>query len=96
MTHRIVIAAVGWRDAAACVHADPELFYPVDDHPDSPAVTAAKQVCAGCPVRKICLADVMAWEDPVRRWGITAGLTPTERAARFARRQPGTGRAVAA
>ncbi len=80
-----MIPAAGWRDAAACVHVDPEIFYPVDERPGSPAVAAAKQVCATCPVRKICLADVMAWEDPARRWGITAGLTPAERAARFAR-----------
>ena len=74
-----------WRNAAACVGVDAELFYPEDLRSGSAAVAAAKQVCAGCPVRKICLADVMAWEDPARRWGITAGLTPAERAARFAR-----------
>ena len=92
MTRRAVIEAAGWRDAAACLHVDPELFYPLDERPDSPAVTAAKQVCATCPVRKVCLADVMASEDPTRRWGITAGLTPTERAARFARhRESSTG-----
>ena len=93
MNHRDIRAAVlglaldpgGWRDAAACTRVDPEVFYPVDERPDSPAVTAAKQVCAICPVRKVCLADVMVWEDPTRRWGITAGLTPVERAARFAR-----------
>ena len=85
MTPPTRIPAAGWRDAAACVHVDPEIFYPVDERPDSPAVAAAKQICPACPVRKICLADVMAWEDPARRWGITAGLTPAERAARFAR-----------
>jgi WhiB family redox-sensing transcriptional regulator len=82
----LVVDPGGWRDAAACVHVDAEIFYPVDDRPDSPAVLMAKQVCAGCPVRKVCLADVMAWEDPAHRWGITAGLTPVERATRFARR----------
>jgi WhiB family redox-sensing transcriptional regulator len=74
-----------WRDAAACVHEDPEIFYPVDETPNSPAIARAKQVCAGCPMRKVCLADVMAWEDPMRRWGVTGGLTASERAARFAR-----------
>ena len=90
MTPPTRIRAGGWRDAAACVHVDAEIFYPVDERPDSPAVTAAKQVCAACPVRKICLADVMAWEDPARRWGITAGLTPAERAARFNRERATT------
>jgi hypothetical protein len=97
MTHRSMIEPVGWRDAAACAYVDPEIFYPVDDRPDSPTVTVAKQVCARCPVRKICLADVMAWEDPARRWGITAGLTPAERATRFAHQHPSTdGQGVAA
>jgi hypothetical protein len=75
----------GWRYGAACLRVDPEIFYPVDERPHSPAVAAAKRVCAGCPVRKICLADVMAGEDPARRWGITGGLTPAERSARYAR-----------
>jgi hypothetical protein len=92
MSPRTEIPTVGWRDAAACVHVDPELFYPVDERPDSPAVLLAKQVCAGCPVRKVCLADVIAWEDPARRWGITAGLTPAERAARYARDRRATAR----
>ena len=30
------------------------------------------------------LADVMAAEDPARRWGISGGTTPAERAALFA------------
>ncbi len=83
----LVVDPAGWRDGAACTLVDPEIFYPVDERPDSPVVEVAKQVCAGCPVRKTCLADVMAWEDPARRWGITAGLTPAERAARFARQR---------
>ena len=88
----------GWREAAACTRVDPEVFYPVDMSPGSAAVARAKRVCAGCPVRKVCLADVMAWEDPARRWGVTGGLTPQERAARFARERSTTARpgAVAA
>jgi WhiB family transcriptional regulator, redox-sensing transcriptional regulator len=85
MKPHTTVPMTGWRDAAACTRVDPEIFYPVDDRPDALAVRTAKQVCAGCPVRKVCLADVMAWEDPARRWGITAGLTPAERTARFVR-----------
>lgn len=81
------IAGDGWRYAAACLDVDPEIFYPVDERPDSPTVAAAKRVCAGCPVRKVCLADVMVGEDPARRWGITGGLTPAERAARYHRQR---------
>lgn len=74
-----------WRTAATCLRVDPEWFYPLDETPLSPAVLRAKRVCASCPVRKVCLADVMAGEDPARRWGITAGLTPAERTARYRR-----------
>lgn len=73
-----------WHKLAACAGSDPEIFYPLDLDPTGPAVAAARRVCAGCPVRTACLADVMASEDPARRWGITAGLTADERAALFA------------
>lgn len=76
-----------WRLLAACALVDPETFYPVDIADDAPAVARAKRVCAGCPVRVECLVDVMAGEDPARRWGVTAGLTPTERAGLFASRR---------
>ena len=87
-----------WRLRAACALGDPETFYPVDVSNDAPAVARAKRVCAGCPVQVECLADVMAGEDPARRWGVTAGLTPTERAALFASQRATAGRtgAVAA
>lgn len=72
-----------WRKVAACAEVDPETFYPLDLDPTGPAVAAARRVCASCPVRMACLSDVMTGEDPSRRWGITAGLTPDERAALF-------------
>jgi len=83
------ITGPGWRSAAACARVDAEIFYPLDLDPTGPAVTAARRVCMGCPVRAVCLLDVMAGEDSARRWGITAGLTPDERTALFlARRDP--------
>lgn len=87
-----------WRRDAACAEVAPEIFYPLDLDPTGPAVTAARQVCAGCPVRLDCLLDVMEGEDPSRRWGITAGLTPDERAAVSAGRRisPAWAAAVAA
>ncbi|MBN9109614.1 MAG: WhiB family transcriptional regulator [Pseudonocardia sp.] len=71
----------GWRDRAACARpgVDPEAFYPLDLDPGGPAVMAARRVCGACPVRALCLLDVMASEDPARRWGVIAGLTPDER-----------------
>jgi len=92
------IAGRDWRCDAECADFDPEIFYPLDLDPTGPAVTAARQVCAGCPVRLACLLDVIEGEDPARRWGITAGLTPDERAAVFAGRRLSSARpgAVAA
>ena len=73
-----------WHLDAACTEVDPEIFYPLDLDPDSAGVADAKRICAVCPVRAECLADVMAGEDPARRWGISGGTTPAERAALFA------------
>jgi WhiB family transcriptional regulator, redox-sensing transcriptional regulator len=73
-----------WRHDAECADVDPEIFYPLNLDPTGPAVTVAREICAGCPVRLACLLDVMTGEDPARRWGITAGLTPDERADLFA------------
>ncbi|ODU07300.1 MAG: hypothetical protein ABS81_02050 [Pseudonocardia sp. SCN 72-86] len=70
-----------WRRAASCARpgVDPELFFPLDLDPTSPAVATARQMCAGCPVRALCFDDVMSAEDPARRWGVFAGFTPDER-----------------
>jgi len=97
-THLGALIGRDWRQHAACADVDPETFYPLDLHPTAPAVNAARQVCAGCPVRTACLVDVMAGEDPARRWGITAGLTPDERTALHAGQRPllGSTGAVAA
>jgi WhiB family transcriptional regulator, redox-sensing transcriptional regulator len=71
-----------WRDQAACRNADPSLFY---GHTSETAavrqvrVTAAKQVCAACPVRVDCLTFA---EENGERTGMWGGLTGEERAAR--------------
>lgn len=66
-----------WRDEAACVGLDTELFFPVDDRAAS--VETPRRVCRGCPVRAACLAEALATEDPARRFGIVGGTTPGER-----------------
>lgn len=74
----------GWRERAACRGVEPEVFYPVGAGPlVRDAVAEAKRVCAGCPVRELCLADSMASEDPALRWGVTGGLSAPERAELF-------------
>lgn len=77
-----------WRSTAVCAAPgiDPELFYPIDTGPaGATAVVRAKQVCADCPVRAECLADVMSVEDPAERWGVTGGLSAEERSALYLR-----------
>lgn len=84
-----------WHLDAACTGVDPEVFYPLDVAPHSAGVIAAKEICGACPVRRECLADVMAAEDPARRWGISGATTPAERAALFAAQRPSTARPAA-
>ena len=46
-----------WRLLAACLSADPDLFFPVSSSGRSLAqVAEAKAICAGCQVRRDCLA----------------------------------------
>lgn len=78
----------GWRERAACRGVEPEVFYPVGAGPVVAAqVAEAKRVCTGCPVRELCLADAMASEDPALRWGVTGGLSATERGELFGRQR---------
>jgi WhiB family transcriptional regulator, redox-sensing transcriptional regulator len=87
-----------WRTRARCTGVDPEIFYPLDLTPTTPAARLAKRVCAGCPVQAECLLDAMAGEDPARRWGVIGGTTPEERDALFLAQRPNLARpeAVAA
>ena len=81
----VLVAGRPWWALAACRRVDPEVFYPLDLDPSGPAVRVARRVCAYCPVLPECLGDVMASEDPARRWGVIGGTTPDERAALYAR-----------
>jgi WhiB family redox-sensing transcriptional regulator len=64
-----------WREWAACFGLDPEQFFPAPSgHPDRAA--EAKRVCAGCPVRELCLADALANAD---MHGVRGGKTADER-----------------
>jgi hypothetical protein len=68
-----------WRDEALCRQTDPEIFFPeLGQNP-----TAAKRVCAVCPVRAVCLADAIERREP---HGVCGGMTPNERKA-YARAQ---------
>ncbi|WP_224387527.1 WhiB family transcriptional regulator [Pseudonocardia sp. ICBG1293] len=66
-----------WRETAACRGMDTELFFPAGTRPE--AAEPALRVCAGCRVRRECLAEALVVEDPVRRFGVVGATTPVER-----------------
>ena len=60
MTAATIAAATeragNWRNAAACLHADPNLFFPVSMNGRAILQVAdAKAICALCPVPGECL-----------------------------------------
>jgi WhiB family transcriptional regulator, redox-sensing transcriptional regulator len=75
---------VSWRQSAACLGGDPELFFPVGTSgPAVLQVEAAKAVCRGCPVAAPCLTWAL---DAGVEHGVWGGLTEEERRALRRRR----------
>lgn len=66
----LTVTSWHWRDKAACAGEDIELFAL---HRND--LTAAKELCASCPVRSECLQDALALES----WGyLRGGADPAE------------------
>jgi WhiB family transcriptional regulator, redox-sensing transcriptional regulator len=66
-----------WWRLAACLEADPELFFPVAGQgPGAGEVARAKSVCYGCRVRRPCLQYALATHQVHGVWG---GTTEDER-----------------
>jgi WhiB family redox-sensing transcriptional regulator len=66
-----------WWRSAACLEADPELFFPVTAHgPGAGEIARAKAVCAACRVRCQCLQYALATHQVHGVWG---GTTEDER-----------------
>jgi WhiB family transcriptional regulator, redox-sensing transcriptional regulator len=66
-----------WREYAACLGTDPDLFFPVSESgPSGGQIWRAKQVCHSCPVRLDCLAWALRHGVADGIWG---GRTATER-----------------
>lgn len=75
-----------WRNAAACIEEDPELFFPKGtEGPWGLQIEQAKAICRTCPVVDSCLQFALT-EDVDE--GVFGGLTAKERASlnRSARR----------
>jgi WhiB family transcriptional regulator, redox-sensing transcriptional regulator len=93
-----------WWESAACLEADPELFFPVAANgPAMDEIARAKEVCAECRVRRQCLQFALATRQMHGVWG---GTTEDERQLHVrrereqrdprARTRPGRGRAHSA
>jgi WhiB family transcriptional regulator, redox-sensing transcriptional regulator len=66
-----------WWSDAACLPADPELFFPVSSlGPALRQVAQAKAICARCPIQQACLGYALD-AGPVQ--GIWGGTTEAER-----------------
>jgi len=67
----------GWWSYAACLTADPELFFPISSSgPALRQVAQAKAICIRCPIQESCLGYALG-AGPVQ--GIWGGTTETER-----------------
>ncbi|MFI5756249.1 WhiB family transcriptional regulator [Streptomyces sp. NPDC051569] len=61
-----------WLRQAACVDADPELFFPVGESgPAAEQAERAKRICHGCPVEKQCLEWALSTGRTSGVWGGT-------------------------
>ncbi|MBK6016306.1 WhiB family transcriptional regulator [Streptomyces sp. MBT53] len=68
-----------WRERAACLHVDPDLFFPISNSGLTLLqIDEAKAVCGRCPVADQCLEWAMRVGQPDGIWG---GTTERERRA---------------
>lgn len=66
-----------WRNAAACLEDNPELFFPIgNSHPALLQVERARAVCSLCEVVDTCLKWAIESGQDTGVWG---GLTEDER-----------------
>ena len=68
----------GWRDSAACLGYDPEIFFPKPK--DVMAIRKAQEVCSGCPVIKT--VRQVRRRTPTHRWLLGAGSVGRQAATR--------------
>ncbi|MDX3853173.1 WhiB family transcriptional regulator [Streptomyces sp. AK02-01A] len=68
-----------WSERAACLHVDPDLFFPIGNYgPTLEQIDEAKAVCGRCPVVEQCLDWALRVGQVEGIWG---GMTESERRA---------------
>lgn len=72
--------SMSWRDRGRCRGLDPDIFYP----PEEDDGLEAKEICAHCSVREICLEHAITHREKIGVWG---GLTERERRRLIRRRR---------
>jgi WhiB family transcriptional regulator, redox-sensing transcriptional regulator len=66
-----VLSSQRWRDRAACLGMDTNLFFP-----EGGPAAKARRVCAACPVRLECGEHARSAPEP---WGVWGGIPERER-----------------
>jgi|HubBroStandDraft_1064217.scaffolds.fasta_scaffold971353_1 WhiB family redox-sensing transcriptional regulator len=74
---RLAFRQDDWRSQGACLHADPDVFFPISAAGASaPQIRMARAICAGCVVRVACTDFAVEHRDVQGIWG---GTTDDER-----------------
>lgn len=83
MSDHAVVDRTNWMSRGACLHADPELFFPAAPGTGAPGrAEGAKAVCACCRVRADCLGYALSTR---QNYGVWGGVTEDERWAMIRR-----------
>lgn len=62
--------AQGWREQAACRHADTDLFFPAGSSGAAVGhIATAQAVCRRCPVKEACLGFALGTNQEAGVWG---------------------------
>ncbi len=81
-----------WREQAACLNVDPELFFPVGNTGSAlDQIEQAKAICARCVVTENCLGYAL---DSNQDHGVWGGLSEDERRILKRRRARATRRTL--
>lgn len=68
-----------WMLESACLGVATSVMFPEPGKGTPYDDTAAKALCAKCPVRDECLEYALAWPEASDRYGVFGGMNPAER-----------------